>query len=68
VEVSGAGELIALGTGNPLSEEMYVGTNSRRAFQGHLLAVVRSNGLPGAITLAARAAGLPEAKVELRAE
>jgi len=67
LEVSGAGELLAVGTGNPESEEMYDG-NSRKAFEGHLLAVVRSNGQPGEITLAARAEGLPEARVQLRAQ
>ena len=63
---SGAGELIAVGTANPVSEELYVG-DRRKAWRGSLTAVVRSTGQPGAITLTARVAGLPEAKVELRA-
>jgi beta-galactosidase len=67
VAVSGAGELIALGSGNPLSEERYVGSH-RKAFQGHLLAVVRSSGQPGEITLTARAEGIPSAQVKIRAE
>lgn len=66
VEVSGPGELIAVGTGNPVSEEMYVG-NHRKAYQGHLLAVVRSTGRPGEITLTARTASLPEASTRLQA-
>ncbi len=66
VEVSGAGELIAVGTGNPVTEEMYVG-DRRRAFRGHMLAVVRSNGRPGEITLTARTEGLPPAQVKLQA-
>lgn len=66
VEVGGAGKLIAVGTGNPLSEEMYVG-DRRKAYQGHLLAVVRSNGDKGEITLTARAEGLPPARLTLRA-
>ena len=66
VEVSGAGELLAVGTSNPLSEEMYVG-NHRRAYQGHLLAVVRSNGQPGEIMLTARMDGLPPTQIQLLA-
>jgi beta-galactosidase len=42
-EVSGAGELVAVGTANPVSEELYVG-NRRKAFQGRLMAVIRSTG------------------------
>lgn len=67
VEVSGAGELLALGSGNPLSEEMYT-ASQRKAFQGHLLAVVRSSGQPGKMVLSARTEGLPGAKIELLAE
>jgi beta-galactosidase len=66
VEVSGAGDLIAIGAGNPLSEEPYVG-NQRKAHHGRLLAVVRSNGQPGAITLTARSEGLPDAQISLQA-
>jgi beta-galactosidase len=67
VEVSGPGELIAIGTGNPVSEEPYVG-NHRKAYQGHLLAVVRSNGQPGEITLTGQTDGLPDAQIRLQAE
>jgi len=67
VDVRGAGELIAVGTGNPVSEEMYVG-HQRKAYQGHLLAVVRSNGQPGEIALTARTEGLPKAQIRLQAE
>jgi beta-galactosidase len=66
VEVSGAGELIALGTGNPVSEEMFVGSQ-HSAFLGRLLAVVRSSGQPGEITLTARAEGLPSSQTKLQA-
>ena len=41
VAVSGAGELIAIGSGNPLSEEPYVGSQ-HTAYHGRLLAIVRS--------------------------
>ncbi len=67
VEVTGAGELFAVGTGNPISEEMYVG-NHRKAYQGHLLAVLRSSGQPGEITLTARTKGLPPAQVKIQAK
>lgn len=66
VQVGGAGELIALGTGDPLSEEPYVG-GERKAYQGRLLAVVRTTGQAGQITLTARAEGLPAAEVRLQA-
>lgn len=66
VTVGGAGELIAIGSGNPLSEEPYVG-NQRKTHHGRLLAVVRSNGEPGAITLTAHAEGLPAAQITLQA-
>ncbi|GHO64114.1 hypothetical protein KSC_030060 [Ktedonobacter sp. SOSP1-52] len=67
VEVDGAGSLLAVGTGNPISEELYVG-NHRQAYQGHLLAVVRSNGQPGEIILTACVDGLPEARISLLAQ
>ena len=65
--MDGAGELIAIGTGNPVSEEMYVGDH-RKAYQGHLLAVVRSDGQPGEITVSARTEGLPETQITLQAQ
>jgi len=64
LEVSGAGELLAIGSGDPLSEEPYVGSQ-RKAFHGRLLAVVRTTGQAGEITLKARADGLPTAQVQL---
>ncbi|OQA46863.1 MAG: Beta-glucuronidase [Chloroflexi bacterium ADurb.Bin325] len=66
VEVTGAGELLAIGTGDPLSEEPYVGAQ-RTTFQGRLLAVVRSAAEPGAITVNVRADGLPPASIALHA-
>jgi len=65
VEVTGAGELIAIGTGDPMSEEPYVG-NRRTTFQGRLLAIVRSAAEAGAITITARAEGLSPASIELQ--
>ncbi len=67
LEISGAGELVAIGTGDPLSEEMYVGSQ-RKAYEGRLLAIVRSAAQPGTITLTARADGLPAAAVKLQAQ
>ena len=57
IEVTGAGELIALGTADPLSEELYVG-DKRKAWNGRLMAVVRSSGQAGEILLKASGDGL----------
>jgi len=57
LEIDGAGELIAVGTANPVSEELYVG-NQRKAYQGRLMAVVRTTGQAGDIILKATAEGL----------
>ncbi|MBE0698181.1 MAG: DUF4982 domain-containing protein, partial [Anaerolineaceae bacterium] len=65
-EITGAGDLIAVGTPDPISEELYAGTR-RRAWRGSIMAVVRSNGQPGAVRLTARVDGLPEARVDLQA-
>ena len=67
LEVSGAGDLLAIGTANPISEEQYVGSQ-RQAWQGRLMAVVRASGQPGSITLTAQVEGLPAAEIELRAQ
>jgi beta-galactosidase len=67
LEVSGAGELIAIGSGNPLSDEMYVGSQ-HKAYQGRLLAIVRSAVQTGTITLTAQAEGLPAARIDLQAQ
>lgn len=63
-EIVGAGELIAVGTANPVSEEIYVG-GQRRAFSGRLMAVVRSSGEAGEITLKASAVGLVAGEIRL---
>jgi len=57
LEVTGAGELIAVGTANPMSEELYVG-DKRKAWNGRLMAVVRSSGQVGEIMFKASADGL----------
>jgi beta-galactosidase len=63
-EVTGAGELIAVGTANPLTEELYVG-NKRKAWNGRMMAVVRSNGQAGEIVLKANGDGLNGAEIQL---
>ena len=66
-EIAGVGKLLAVGTANPTSEEMYVGT-AREAWQGRLMAVVYSTGQAGEIALKASANGLAPAKMELYAK
>ncbi len=65
-EITWPGELIAVGTANPVSEESYVGTQ-RKAFQGRLMVVVRSSGQEGAIRLTATANGLVTAETSVSA-
>ncbi len=67
LEVTGAGELLAIGTANPLSEEPYVGTQ-RAAFEGRLMAVLRSAGQAGEIRLQASAEGLVSGEARLAAQ
>jgi beta-galactosidase len=62
-EVSGAGELLSLGSGSPKSEESFE-TDHARSFDGRLLAVVRPSG-PGSILVTARAEGLGDAQARL---
>jgi beta-galactosidase len=63
--VSGAGSLLAVGNGNPVSEEMYVG-NQRRAHEGRAMVVVRSKSAAGEITLTAAAEGIPASSVTIQ--
>lgn len=67
LDVAGAGELIAIGTADPRSEELYVGSE-RKAFQGRLMAVVRSTGQAGEIVLKAQADGLAASEIRLQAK
>lgn len=62
--VYGVGSLLAVGNGNPKSEEMYVGA-SRRAFEGKGMVVVKTNGGKGKIVLTAMSQGISSASVEL---
>jgi len=64
-EVTGDGKLVAVGTGNPISEELYIGA-THNAWQGRLMAVVSSTGQAGEIVFEAKAEGLVPAKVALQ--
>jgi beta-galactosidase len=55
--VSGVGSLLAVGTGNPITEEMYVG-NQRRVYEGRAMAVLRCSGEKGRIVLTVAAEGI----------
>jgi beta-galactosidase len=63
-DVSGPGEIVAVGSGNPTTTEPYVGSQ-RKAFRGRALVVVRSTGKPGSIQLSAEIKGLAEAAVTI---
>ncbi len=67
LEITGVGDLIAIGTANPVSEELYVGT-SRAAYQGRLMAVVRTVGQEGDIVLKASADGLTTAETRIHVQ
>ncbi|GAB4129798.1 MAG: glycoside hydrolase family 2 TIM barrel-domain containing protein [Roseiflexaceae bacterium] len=60
----GDGEVIAIGSANPRSEELYIGSQ-RHAYEGRLMAVVRSNGSTGSIQVHIEAAGLAPASITL---
>ncbi len=61
---NGEGSLLAVGNGDPDSEEAYTG-NMRRACRGIATAVVRAGGEPGGIFLTVSAEGLVPASVRL---
>lgn len=63
--VKGAGKLLAVGSANPVSEEMYVG-NQRKVFRGRALVVVKAGDEPGEIHLTAQADGLGGAEIVIR--
>lgn len=56
VTVSGPAELLALGTANPTSEELYT-AKTRCAYEGRLMAVIRGSGERGLVTVSASGAG-----------
>lgn len=63
--VEGAGKLIASGSSNPKTEEMYSG-NTHSAYDGKLMCVIKSTG-SGEIILNAFSDGLQSAKICIRA-
>ena len=67
LEVSGAGELAAVDSGNP-RDVTPVQSGSRDAYRGRILAIVRAGRKPGAIQLRASAGGLKAAEIRLNVE
>ena len=63
----GAGKLLAVGSANPTSEEMYVG-NQRKVYRGRALVVVKSTDETGEIHLTAQADGLEGAEIVITAK
>ncbi len=57
------GELLALGSANPCTEENY--TNERNVFGGYALAVLRAAREPSEIVLTVSAEGLPDASITI---
>ncbi len=64
--VSGPGELIAFGNGDP-TDVASVQDARQKLWRGRALTIVRSTGKPGTITLTVKAAGVPQAKVTIKA-
>lgn len=63
--VEGAGELVAVGNGDPLNHESFKG-KQHRAFSGMCLAIIQSKEKPGSISVTARAQGLEPANCVIR--
>jgi beta-galactosidase len=64
--VSGPGQLVGLDNGNPVDTTSYKG-QSRKAFSGKVLAIVRSTGAAGTITITASSSGLTADPVSVTA-
>ncbi len=64
---SGAGTLVAAGTGDPVSEDSYI-NGYCSVYQGRALAIVRSNGFSGEIILTVSSEGMPPASASIFAE
>lgn len=63
-EISGPGTIAAVGSSNPMSTESFQ-SNRREAYQGRCLVVVKSQKMPGEITLTARVEGMDPARLVL---
>ena len=66
VTVSGPGELVGYGTAAPATEEEFT-ADTRTTFRGRALAIVRSTGEPGTITITARAESRGEVALTVNA-
>ena len=64
--VSGPGQLVGLDNGNPVDTTSHKGS-SRKAFSGKVLAIVRSTGTAGSITVTASSSGLTSTPVTVTA-
>lgn len=65
-EISGAGNLLAVGSADPQTEELCAGT-THKAWQGRMMAVICSVGQPGEILVQANSDGLVPGTLRLRA-
>src|SRR5262249_53961347 len=65
--VSGPGQLVGIDNGNPVDTTTYKGT-IRSAFSGKVLAIVRSTGTAGTITINASSSGLTAGSVSVTAQ
>jgi beta-galactosidase len=65
--VKGAGKILAVGNGNPVSEELYIG-NQRKVYRGRALVVVKSTDEAGDIRLTAQADALDGAEIVIKTE
>jgi beta-galactosidase len=65
--VSGPGQLVGVDNGNPVDTSSYKAT-SRKAFSGKVLAIVRSTGTAGSITISASSSGLTASPVTVTAQ
>jgi beta-galactosidase len=63
--VSGAGQILGVGNGNPVCHESDKG-NQRSAFNGLCLAIVQSTRAPGAISVQADSPGLKSAQLAIK--
>jgi len=64
--VSGPGQLVGVDNGNPIDTTSYKGPG-RNAFSGKVLAIVRSTGTAGTITVSATSSGLTQGTVAVTA-
>jgi beta-galactosidase len=63
-EIEGPGEIIAVGNGNPLSDESF-SQAKRNAWQGKCLVIVKASKTEGEIKLSAKSDGLKDASIKL---